>query len=133
MKALTKNERIITSYYALLALLLFSGIAVAQTVSGGVLNSKAIKLPAPAYPPAARAVEAAGGVSVQVVVDETGKVISATAVSGHPLLRSAAAEAARKAEFKPLLLSGKPVKVGGVLSYNFPPDGNTSRRPIVLV
>lgn len=90
-----------------------------KTISGGVINGKAIDLPQPPYPPAARAVRASGQVSVQVTVDEKGKVISASAVSGHPLLRSAAVQAARQAKFKPTLLAGQPVRVTGVVTYNF--------------
>lgn len=92
-----------------------------KTVSGGVLNGKAISLPTPSYPPAALAVRAAGSVSVQVLVGEDGNVISAHAVSGHPLLRSASEAAAREARFAPTLLDGTPVKVSGVITYNFVP------------
>ena len=90
-----------------------------STVSGGVLNGKATSLPKPIYPPAAKAVRASGSVSVQVLVGENGKVIDASAVSGHPLLRQAAVQAAKKAEFDPTMLSGKAVKVSGVLTFNF--------------
>jgi len=92
-----------------------------KTVSGGVLNGKATSLPKPPYPPAARAVRASGAVSVQVLISETGSVISANAVSGHPLLRAAAVAAARGARFSPTMLSGQPVKVSGVITYNFVP------------
>ena len=88
-------------------------------VSGGVLNGKAISKPTPAYPPIARAARASGTVTVQILVDEGGRVISATAVSGHPLLQQAAVAAARQARFSPTLLSGQPVKVSGVITYNF--------------
>ena len=94
---------------------------VPKTVSGGVLNGKAISLPKPAYPPAARAVRAGGSVSVQVLIDEQGRVVSASAVGGHPLLQQAAVAAARGARFSPTLLSGQPVKVSGVITYNFVP------------
>ena len=94
---------------------------IPRTVSGGVLNGKATSLPKPAYPPAARAVRAGGSVSVQVLIDESGRVISANAVSGHPLLQAAAVGAARGARFSPTLLSGQPVKVSGVITYNFVP------------
>jgi protein TonB len=94
---------------------------VPKIVSGGVLNGKATSLPKPAYPPAARAVHAAGACSVQVVISETGSVISASAVSCHPLLKAAAEGAARGAHFSPTLLSGQPVKVSGVITYNFVP------------
>jgi protein TonB len=85
------------------------------------MNGKAISLPKPAYPPAARAVNASGQVSVQVTISENGSVISAAAVSGHPLLRSSAVNAARGARFSPTLIGGQPVKVTGTIVYNFIP------------
>ena len=94
---------------------------VPKMISQGVLNGKATSLPKPAYPAAAKAVRAGGAVSVQVVISEAGSVISASAVSGHPLLRAAAESAARGARFSPTLLSGQPVKVSGVITYNFVP------------
>ena len=92
-----------------------------ETISGGIINGKAIDLPKPEYPAAAKAVRASGAVNVQVTVDEQGKVISASAVSGHPLLRAAAEQAARKAKFSLTKLSGTPVKVTGAIVYNFTP------------
>jgi protein TonB len=88
-------------------------------ISGGVLNGKAISLPKPAYPPIARQAHASGTVVVQVTIDENGNVISARAVSGHPLLQAVAVGAARGARFSPTKLSGQPVKVTGVITYNF--------------
>jgi protein TonB len=88
-------------------------------ISGGVLNGKAISLPRPAYPPIARQAHASGTVVVQVTIDENGNVISAHAVSGHPLLQAVAVSAARGARFSPTKLSGQPVKVTGVITYNF--------------
>ena len=89
------------------------------TFNGGVLNRKAISKPAPAYPPIAKAAGAQGTVTVQILVDETGNVISAMAVSGHPLLQAAAVAAAKKTRFPPTMLSGLPVKITGVITYNF--------------
>ena len=60
-----------------------------KTISGGVVNSKATQLVKPPYPAAAKAVNASGAVNVQVTIDENGNVISAAALSGHPLLRAA--------------------------------------------
>ena len=88
-------------------------------ISGGVLNGKAISKPAPLYPSEAREANAQGMVTVQVLVDEDGSVASATAISGPPLLREAAAAAARQARFSPTLLSGQPVRISGVVTYNF--------------
>jgi TonB family protein len=88
-------------------------------VSIGVANGRAILLPKPAYPAAAQAVGAAGTVEVQVLIDEAGHVLSARAASGNPLLRAAAERAAMSARFTPTLLSNVPVKVSGIITYNF--------------
>jgi Ca-activated chloride channel family protein len=93
--------------------------SVPKHISGGVLNGKAVSLPKPSYPGAASASGASGQVVVQVTIDENGNVISANPVSGHPLLRAAAGEAARKSAFRPTLLSGQAIKVTGVIVYNF--------------
>ncbi len=92
---------------------------VPKTISGGVINGKARNLVQPPYPAAAKAVRASGEVKVQVTIDEEGNVISASAVSGHPLLRAVAVSAARASKFSPTQLSGQPVKVTGVIVYNF--------------
>jgi TonB family protein len=91
----------------------------ATVVSKGVINGIAQDLPKPVYSAAARAVRAQGKVDVQVTIDESGRVISARAASGHPLLREAAESAARRARFSPTKLSDVPVKVTGVIVYNF--------------
>ena len=84
-------------------------------VAGGMLNGKAIYLPVPEVP----AGEASGVVLVQVLVDESGTVIEARAISGPNHLHAAAVNAARLAKFSPTLLMGEPVRVTGTLSYNF--------------
>jgi len=88
-------------------------------VSTGVLEGKAVSLPRPSYPPMAKQIGVHGAVTVQVVIDESGKVISASAVSGHPLLIPEARKAALQARFQPTTLSNQPVKVTGVITYNF--------------
>jgi len=92
---------------------------ILKPVSGGVLNGIALSLPSPAYPETARRLRTAGVVSVEVVVDETGKVISAVATSGPSLLRDVAVQAALRARFSPTKLSGQPVKVSGLINYKF--------------
>jgi TonB family protein len=89
------------------------------TVSGGVLQGSAIRKVQPPYPPVAKAAKASGAVQVQIVIGETGEVIEASVISGHPLLRDAALQAARQWQFKPIELSGKPVKAQGILTFNF--------------
>jgi TonB family protein len=90
-----------------------------KTVDGGGLAGKAIKRVPPTYPAVAKAAGAQGPVSVQIVVNETGAVESAKATSGHPLLQSAAVDAARQWQFSPTKLSGNAVKVSGAISFVF--------------
>jgi TonB family protein len=87
--------------------------------SGGVLQGSAVKRVEPTYPPLAIAAEVSGMVVVEITVDEEGKVIAASAVNGHPLLRGAAVEAARQWQFTPTTLQGEAVKVVGTLTFNF--------------
>jgi len=89
------------------------------TIHKSIINGLAISLPAPPYPSLAKQIGMQGVVSVQVLLDENGKVVSAKAVSGHPMLAPAAVNAAYQARFSPTLLNGVPVKVSGVITYNF--------------
>lgn len=89
------------------------------TRSMGVVNGMANYLPKPNYSAIAKAAKASGVVTVQVLIDEHGKVVSARALSGHPLLQKESVQAAYQARFTPTLLSNQPVKVSGVITYNF--------------
>jgi periplasmic protein TonB len=90
-----------------------------RIVHKSVINGEALSLPKPPYPPLARQMRIEGTVSVQVLIDETGKVVSAKAVSGNPALVTAAQRAALGARFSPTLLDQQPMKVSGVITYNF--------------
>lgn len=94
---------------------------IPKTISGGILNGKATSLPKPVYPAAARVANVGGVVLVQVKIDEKGDVISASAVSGHPLLRQACEQAALATKFSPTKVSGQLVRITGTLVYNFVP------------
>lgn len=87
--------------------------------SGRVLNSQALSLPKPFYPPLARQIRQQGTVNVQVLIDETGRVISAQPLGGPPLLLAEARKAAMQARFSPTFIGEQPVKVSGVITYNF--------------
>ncbi len=84
-----------------------------------VLNGRAIHLVHPAYPALAKQAHASGTVIVQVVIDEAGNVVSANAISGHPLLQSSSVLAAKLSKFSPTKLCGEPVRVSGVIVCNF--------------
>jgi TonB family protein len=126
-------------------LLVLAGVVAAQgteapTLRGGILNGRAISLPKPEYPDSAKSAGIGGMVGVEVLIDENGLVISAVAdpmdqhhvvgsdgqpVSAGPIdpaLAQAAEQAALLARFAPTLLSGRPVKVKGLIVYNFVAD-----------
>ncbi|MEQ1921085.1 MAG: TonB family protein [Pyrinomonadaceae bacterium] len=86
------------------------------TILGGVLNDIAISVPKPEYPADSKE---KGTVTVEIVVNEKGEVAASSVVSGPQSLWSAAGAAARKARFHPPLIDGKPVKVAGVLTFDF--------------
>jgi TonB family protein len=90
-----------------------------KVVHKGVITSQAISLPRPNYPPIAKNMGIQGTVSVQVLIDESGRVISAKAVGGSPFLTAEAQKAALQARFSPTVLNDQPVKVSGVITYNF--------------
>lgn len=89
------------------------------SVSGGIPNRKTISLVKPSYPPAARAVRASGRVDVQVTIDESGEVVAAYAISGHPSLRLSSEQAARASKFSPTPTKGNTT---GNIVYNYTPQ-----------
>jgi len=86
------------------------------------MNGKAINLVKPEYPLAAKKVNVRGTVKVSILIDENGKVIEAEAYSGHPLLKANSVKAALESEFAPVTIGGNPVKVRGVIYYNYISD-----------
>jgi TonB family protein len=92
-----------------------------RIVNVGVVTGKAVRLPKPPYPSAARGKRASGAVAVRVLVDENGDVFTAEALTGHPLLQPAAVDVACEAKFSQTLIEGKAVRVMGVITYNFVP------------
>ena len=70
-------------------------------------------------PPRAKQVRLEGVVRIEACVSETGEVIAAKLVSGHPLLVAAAQESARQWRFKPLLVNGRPAPFKTVLEIWF--------------
>lgn len=76
----------------------------------------------PIYPELARRMNVTGTVHVEIVVDTAGKVISAKAVDGSPVLRGSAELAVKQWRFKPSMMNGKPVISSRTVSIVFSPD-----------
>jgi outer membrane biosynthesis protein TonB len=87
-----------------------------------VVNKKALSIPKP-FRPGDLKINEEMSVIVQIVIDESGKVISARAISGHPMLRAACVHSATGARFNPTYIDPGPVKVSARLLYKFKPNG----------
>lgn len=116
---------------------LAQSVPPAGAVSSGILNGRAVSLPLPDYPESVRQAGIGGVIAVNVVIDESGVVISAVAevndqresknadgvkpdpVPADPALREAAENAARRATFAPVSLGGRPTRIKGKILYNF--------------
>ena len=86
-------------------------------VSSEVLVKSAVKRVKPVAPAGS---PSSGVVRVRVWVDPTeGKVVEAKVISGHPLLREAALKAARQWEWEYICIVGPPIRVVGVLNFDF--------------
>lgn len=92
---------------------------IPSVIQKKIINGEALSLPKPPYPPIAKQLHIQGTVNVQVLVDEMGRVISAKAVLGNPALMHAAQQAALNARFSPTRIGDQPVKVSGMITYNF--------------
>lgn len=90
----------------------------ARLISSEAKANRVIKLPNPVYPESARHTGASGKVSVKVIIDSKGKVISARAVSGLRVFEEAALSAARQSLFSPTS-GAKGAKTNAIITYVF--------------
>ena len=95
--------------------------APAAPVSIGSLLAKARNRESPRYPPAAKTARISGVVTVFLLVNEKGEVVTVERTDGPAPLQSAAADAARRWRFNPTVVNGQPVRVRGYLSFDFKP------------
>lgn len=119
---LKKGERDEADAYKSKAYAAFKSAADKRVpVEGGVVNGKAVSKPQPAYPAEAKRASADGTITVELLVGETGVVLSACAQrsEGHKSLKEASEFAAYNARFTPTTLGGRPVKVKGIITYKF--------------
>lgn len=91
------------------------------------LKASATRKVQPAYPEIAKSAKASGAVQVQITINETGHVINAQIIRGHPLFNAAAIQAAKQWRFKPAIVNGRPVKVKDVLTFNFDEGMNATQ------
>jgi TonB family protein len=90
-----------------------------KIINGGVINGKALNLARPEYPDEAKAIRASGVVQVEVLINESGQVVSAKTTCGYDVFAKVAERAALKSKFSTTTLNGEPVKVSGTIVYRF--------------
>jgi TonB family protein len=93
--------------------------ATNEPTNFGALNRFASRLAIPVYPAIERQRTTEGLVTVEVNLDEEGKIVSVKAISGPKGLRQAAEEAVRKSKFNPVKVGDKGVKATGFINFNF--------------
>ncbi|HEY0099314.1 MAG TPA: hypothetical protein VGB76_10230, partial [Pyrinomonadaceae bacterium] len=91
----------------------------ASILNVGVLNKRTIELPKPASPVSWKRLDAPITVTVEVVVDITGRVVEARAQNAPEALLEPSESAARRATFLPFYVAGRPVKARGLINYTF--------------
>ncbi len=88
-------------------------------VGGQVQQANLISQVRPVYPPEAKAARVQGAVQFEATIGPDGRVENLVALSGPPLLVSAALESAKQWVYKPTLLNGNPVRVITTITINF--------------
>jgi protein TonB len=80
---------------------------------------EAVKRVQPEYPAAAKEAKITGDVTVEIVINKEGRVVSARATSGHPYLREASEKAALKWRFSVKSDNDEPVEIVSTLTFKF--------------
>lgn len=94
-----------------------------MSVTTSALLDAAERRPNPGYPAEARQARISGVVEVRVTVDEDGEVEHAEVVSSKsPWLTAEAMQTVRRWRFRPFSYQGRPVKVVGIIPFNFKLD-----------
>jgi TonB family protein len=114
------SRRTTAALLATLALAPVAGSAIAhaqaQTPQNEEILRRAKTKVQPAYPDLARKMNITGTVKIEVVVSPNGTVKEARIVGGHPVLSTAALEAAKKWRFEP-----SSAESSGIIDFKFEP------------
>ena len=92
-----------------------------KCVDVGIVNKKAVSLPLPVIN-AHAVIEKEIEVAVRVVINESGNVSAARALSRHPLIRHELERAALQAKFPPTLINPGPLRAKAIIVYKIKPD-----------
>jgi protein TonB len=90
-----------------------------RPIGGGVKPARLISSTPPAYPPHVRSQGVEGDVTLDALIDETGRVTRVRTISGPDLLQQAAAAAVRQWKYEPATLGGKAVPIHLTVTVKF--------------
>jgi protein TonB len=91
-------------------------------IASGTADGLIVKKIPPQYPLEAKLVRLEGTVVVRAVIDRSGEISEVNALSGPPLLESAAVDAVKQWEYKPYAVNGQPVDVETTIEVVFALD-----------
>jgi TonB family protein len=92
------------------------------TIGSGAADGLLIKKIPPAYPLDAKLLRLEGTVVLRAIIDRTGEVSEVNALSGPPLLESAAVDAVMQWQYRPYSVNGQPVDVETTIEVVFALD-----------
>ena len=94
-------------------------LATLQSHGGRAKEPELLFSSPPIYPAMARQARVEGQVTIDAVIDTTGKLTNMTVVSGAPLLQQAALDSLRTWKYQPGYLNEKPVPTKTSITVNF--------------
>jgi protein TonB len=87
--------------------------------TSSMLQGSLIHQVQPVYPPLARSARIQGSVVLFALISKAGTIENLQAISGHPLLVSAAIDAVRQWKYQPYILNHEPIEVETQITVNF--------------
>lgn len=97
-------------------------------IASGAADGLLMKKVPPDYPLEAKLVRLEGTVVLHAIIDRSGEVSQVNAVSGPPLLESAAVDAVKQWQYRPYSMNGQPVDVETTVEVVFALDGSHGTR-----
>jgi len=96
--------------------------APAPPMGGKLQEPKLLSSVAAVYPPLARTQHVQGDVTIDALIDATGKVSATTVISGNALLQKPAVDSLRLWKYQPAQLNGQPIPIHIKVTISFRPN-----------
>jgi len=93
--------------------------AAPVAVGGEVRQARLVSSVPPEYPPMAKARHVSGGVTIDALIEATGRVTKMKVLSGPTLLEQAAMDALKEWKYEPAMLDGKAVAMHVTVTIQF--------------